>query len=42
VAPTDWKAGVFTAPHGLCFDKAGNIYVQDWNATGRVTKLLKK
>lgn len=34
--------GIFTAPHGLCFDKAGNIYVQDWNVTGRVTKLVKK
>lgn len=42
VAPTDFKEGVFTAPHGLCFDKTGNLYVQDWNATGRVTKLVRK
>ena len=39
VAPADQKSGIFTAPHGLSFDKAGNLYVQDWNATGRLTKL---
>jgi hypothetical protein len=42
VAPEEFKEGVFTAPHGLCFDKTGNLYVQDWNASGRVTKLVKK
>ncbi len=31
--------GMFTAPHGLSFDAAGNLYVQDWNATGRVSQL---
>jgi DNA-binding beta-propeller fold protein YncE len=41
VAPKDLQLGVFTAPHGLSFDKNGNLYVQDWNQTGRVTKLLK-
>jgi hypothetical protein len=35
------KLGIFTAPHGLSFDKDGNLYVQDWNASGRVTKLRK-
>lgn len=42
VPTTEWVDGIFTAPHGLCFDKVGNIYVQDWNVSGRVTKLLKK
>ena len=32
--------GIFTAPHGLSHDQEGNLYVQDWNATGRVTKLV--
>ncbi|MES2660180.1 MAG: 6-bladed beta-propeller [Verrucomicrobiota bacterium] len=41
VAPQDMKLGIFTAPHGLSFDEAGNLYVQDWNKTGRVTKLTK-
>ncbi len=39
VMPEAQKLGIFTAPHGLSFDRAGNLYVQDWNRTGRVTKL---
>lgn len=39
VALPDIKDGLFTAPHGLSFDPEGNLYVQDWNATGRITKL---
>jgi hypothetical protein len=35
------RNGIFTAPHGISFDKEGNLYVQDWNRTGRVTKLRK-
>ncbi len=41
VPPQEQHLGIFTAPHGLSFDKAGNLYVQDWNKTGRVTKLTK-
>ena len=40
VKPADQKRGIFSAPHGLSFDKEGNLYVQDWNTTGRVTQLL--
>ena len=36
-----WKEGIFTAPHGLSWDHQGNLYVQDWNQTGRVTKWVK-
>ena len=39
VKPEDWKEGIFTAPHGVGFDAQGNIYVQDWNRWGRITKL---
>ncbi len=42
VTPQDQKLGIFTAPHGLSFDKVGNLYVQDWNVSGRVTKLTKQ
>ncbi len=42
VLPQDQHLGIFTAPHGLSFDKAGNLYVEDWNKTGRVTKLTKQ
>lgn len=38
VAPADWQEGVFTAPHGICWDAHGNLYVQDWNKTGRISK----
>jgi len=41
VAPADMRLGIFTAPHGISFDSAGNLYVQDWNKSGRVTKLTK-
>lgn len=34
--------GIFTAPHGICYDKNGDLYVQDWNKTGRITKLIKQ
>ncbi|MFT6792359.1 MAG: DNA-binding beta-propeller fold protein YncE [Rubritalea sp.] len=39
VPATDQKVGIFSAPHGLSFDKDGNLYVQDWNITGRATQL---
>ncbi|MGA0845382.1 MAG: hypothetical protein ACO3RV_02490, partial [Luteolibacter sp.] len=42
VAPADQHLGVFTAPHGLGFAPNGDLYVQDWNASGRVTKLSKQ
>ncbi|HSP41961.1 MAG TPA: hypothetical protein VLO11_03745 [Luteolibacter sp.] len=42
VAPADQHPGIFTAPHGLAFAANGDLYVQDWNASGRVTKLGKQ
>jgi hypothetical protein len=36
-----WRAGTFFAPHSVCADAAGNLYVMDWNLTGRLTKLVK-
>ena len=38
VPPDQWKPGIFTAPHGVSFDHLGNVYVMDWNASGRVSK----
>lgn len=35
------QPGHFTAPHGLAYDAEGNLYVQDWNKYGRITKLVK-
>ncbi|MCA9248067.1 MAG: twin-arginine translocation signal domain-containing protein [Planctomycetales bacterium] len=36
-----WQPGKFVHPHDACFDSDGNIFVAEWVATGRVTKLRK-
>jgi hypothetical protein len=36
-----WQSGKFVHPHDACFDADGNIYVTEWVARGRVTKLTK-
>jgi hypothetical protein len=38
VEPKDMKPDLFTAPHGVSFDHLGNVYVMDWNKSGRVSK----
>lgn len=38
VPPADWKPGIFTAPHGVSFDHNGDVYVMDWNKSGRLSK----
>ncbi|MEZ7844132.1 MAG: hypothetical protein QMB33_08595, partial [Opitutales bacterium] len=42
VPPEQWQDGVFTAPHGCSFDHEGNVYIEDWNKWGRITKLVRK
>lgn len=41
LAPEHWRDGIFIAPHGVSFDAAGNLFVQDWNFAGRFTKLQR-
>ena len=41
VAPNQARPAHFTAPHGLAYDPSGNLYVQDWNRFGRISKLVK-
>jgi hypothetical protein len=36
-----WLNGKFVHPHDACFDADGNIFVAEWVATGRVSKLRK-
>jgi hypothetical protein len=36
-----WQPGKFIHPHDACFDKEGNIFVAEWVASGRVTKLRR-
>jgi len=37
----EWEQGVFISPHGAAFDHKGNLYVQDWLAAGRFTRLVR-
>jgi hypothetical protein len=36
-----WRNGEFLAPHAAAWDSRGNLYVVDWLAPGRVTKLRR-
>jgi hypothetical protein len=39
--PEQWLPGKFVHPHDACFDAAGNLFVAEWVATGRVTRLKR-
>jgi hypothetical protein len=39
--PETWVDGKFVHPHDACFDHDGNIFVAEWVATGRISKLRK-
>ncbi len=39
--PAAWHARKFVHPHDACFDAEGNIYVAEWMAGGRVSKLRR-
>ena len=36
-----WVEGAFAGTHGSYWDKDGNLYVQDWNVSGRIMKLVR-
>lgn len=36
-----WVEGIFSGTHGSYWDADGNLYVQDWNVSGRIIKLMK-
>jgi 6-bladed beta-propeller len=36
-----WVEGLFSGTHGSSWDKDGNLYVQDWNVSGRIMKLVR-
>lgn len=42
VDPAKWVNGIVTAPHGVTFDAKGNIYVAEYNLTGRVHRFDKQ
>jgi len=37
----DWVEGAFSGTHGSYWDQDGNLYVQDWNVSGRIMKLVR-
>jgi DNA-binding beta-propeller fold protein YncE len=37
----EWLDGIFVSPHGITWDKQGNLYVEEWMAVGRVVKLKR-
>jgi hypothetical protein len=41
LSPDSIPANVFSAAHGCYIDRDANIFVSDWNQTGRVTKLTR-
>lgn len=40
--PHEISAAVFSAAHGCYIDTDSNIFVSDWNQSGRITKLSKR
>ena len=41
LGPKNIKATTFSAAHGCFIDSEANLFVSDWNQTGRLTKLSK-
>jgi hypothetical protein len=41
VPQEEWIEGVFGGTHGSYWDVDGNLYVQDWNISGRIMKLVR-
>jgi 6-bladed beta-propeller protein len=41
VPQEQWIEGIFSGTHGSSWDKDGNLYVQDWNVSGRIMKLVR-
>lgn len=41
VPQDQWVEGLFSGTHGSSWDAQGNLYVQDWNVSGRIMKLVR-
>ena len=41
VPQDQWIEGIFSGTHGSFWDNDGNLYVQDWNVSGRIMKLVR-
>ncbi len=40
--PAQWKPGVFTAPHGVAINAHGDLFVSEFNQTGRVLRFNRQ
>lgn len=38
VEPSSWKPGIFYTPHGVAFDRSGNLFVSEFSIFGRVQR----
>lgn len=36
--PAQWTDGICNSPHGIAFDRSGNVIVSEWSKYGRVNK----
>ncbi len=41
IPQSQWIEGIFSGTHGSYWDQDGNLYVQDWNVSGRIMKLVR-
>ncbi len=41
IPQNQWVEGIFSGTHGSYWDADGNLYVQDWNVSGRIMKLVR-
>ena len=41
IPEAQWIEGIFSGTHGSYWDRDGNLYVQDWNVSGRIMKLTR-
>jgi len=39
VPQNEWIEGIFSGTHGSSWDQDANLYIQDWNVSGRIMKL---
>jgi len=42
IPATDLQPGKFVAPHAVCVDSQGDLYVAEWYEKGRITKLRRR
>ena len=40
--PEQWRHGIFTAPHGVAVNARGDLFVSEFNQTGRVLRFNRQ